>query len=99
MPKTFDYVGLFSAAIMPHEGVSHPIYDNMNEKLAVLFGNNPKLYYIAIGKTDFLYEANVELRQRLDAAGYNYIYNECVGGHVWRNCWDYLLDFAPRLFK
>ena len=99
MPKTFDYVGLFSAAIMPHEGVSHPIYDNMDQKLAVLFGNNPKLYYIAIGKTDFLFEANVELRNRLDAAGYTYVYNESEGGHIWRNWRDYLVDFAPRLFK
>lgn len=98
MPKTFDYVGLFSAAIMPHEGVSSPVYDNMDQKLAVLFGNNPKLYYIAIGKTDFLFEANVELRQRLDAAGYPYIYNESEGGHTWRNWRDYLVDFAPRLF-
>lgn len=99
MPKTFDYVGLFSAAIMPHEGVTHPIYENMDQKLAVLFGNNPKLYYIAIGKTDFLFEANVELRNRLDAAGYTYVYNESEGGHIWRNWRDYLVDFAPRLFK
>ena len=98
MPKTFDYVGLFSAAIMPREGVSSPIYENMEQKLAVLFGNNPKLYYIAIGKTDFLFEANVELRQRLDAAGYPYIYNQSEGGHTWRNWRDYLVDFAPRLF-
>lgn len=63
------------------------------------FGNNPKLYYIAIGKTDFLYEANVGLRQRLDAAGYPYTYNESEGGHVWRNWRDYLVDFAPRLFR
>lgn len=99
MPKTFDYVGLFSAAIMPREGVTSPIYENMEQKLEVLFGNNPKLYYIAIGKTDFLYEANVGLRQRLDAAGYPYTYNESEGGHVWRNWRDYLVDFAPRLFR
>lgn len=99
MPKTFDYVGLFSAAIMPREGVESPIYKDMDRKLATLFGNNPKLYYIAIGQTDFLFEANVELRQRLDAAGYPYTYIESSGGHVWRNWRDYLVDFAPRLFK
>lgn len=99
MPKTFDYVGLFSAAIMPHEGVTSPIYENMDQKLAVQFANQPKLYYIAIGKTDFLFEANVELRKRLDAAGYDYVYVESEGGHIWRNWRDYLVDFAPRLFQ
>lgn len=32
-PDMFDYVGLFSSAIMPHEGVSSPVYENIDEKL------------------------------------------------------------------
>ncbi|MBO5805437.1 MAG: esterase [Tidjanibacter sp.] len=98
-PTDFGYIGLFSAAIMPRKGVESPIYKDMDSKLATLFGHSPKLYYIAIGKDDFLFEANVELRQRLDKAGYPYIYNQSEGGHVWRNWRDYLVDFTQRLFR
>lgn len=99
MPKTFDYVGVFSGAIMPHEGVKSPVYDDFMNQLDVQFANSPKLYYIAIGKTDFLYQANVEYRALLDSKGYPYTYVESEGGHIWRNWRDYLVDFAPRLFK
>ena len=46
-PDMFDYVGLFSAAILPREGSESPIYQNMDEKLKVQFGKHPKLYWIA----------------------------------------------------
>lgn len=61
-PDMFDYVGLFSAAILPSEGVHSPIYDNLEQKLARQFADAPKLYWIAIGETDFLYKANEEYR-------------------------------------
>ena len=32
-PDMFDYVGLFSAAIMPNKDVKSPIYDNLEVKL------------------------------------------------------------------
>jgi len=99
MPKTFDYVGLFSAAIMPREGIDSPVYNDLEGKLAVQFGNKPKLYYIAIGNTDFLYKANVDYRAMLDAKGYKYTYNETDGGHIWRNWRIYLSEFVPMLFK
>lgn len=97
-PDMFDYVGLFSAAIMPREGTESPIYQNMDEKLKVQFGKNPKLYWIAIGKTDFLFKNNVDYRKKLDDAGYKYEYFENEGGHIWRNWRIYLSMFAPRLF-
>lgn len=97
-PDLFDYVGLFSAAIMPREGTQSPIYQNMDEKLNVQFGKNPKLYWIAIGKTDFLYKNNVDYRKMLDDAGHKYEYFENDGGHIWRNWRIYLSMFAPRLF-
>ena len=31
-PDMFDYVGLFSAAIMPNKDVKSPIYDNLEAK-------------------------------------------------------------------
>lgn len=99
MENTFDYIGLFSAAIRPFNGNTHSVYADMDAKLATLFENNPALYYIAIGKDDFLYKENQALRQRLDQAGYPYVYIESEGGHIWRNWRDYLVDFAARLFK
>lgn len=99
MPGTFDYMGVFSGAIMPREGVESPVYEDFEGQLARQFAKNPKLYYIAIGKTDFLYQANVDYRALLDSKGYPYIYVESEGGHIWRNWRDYLVDFAPRLFK
>lgn len=96
-PDMFGYVGLFSAAII--NSANSPIYEDFDGKLATQFAKKPALYYIAIGKTDFLYQANTEYRQKLDAAGYPYVYVETEGGHIWRNWRHYLADFAPRLFK
>jgi enterochelin esterase family protein len=98
-PGMFDYVGLFSAAIMPNGDVNSPVYDNMEEKLAVQFSQKPALYWIAIGKTDFLYKANEEYRKLLDEKGYPYSYYETEEGHIWKNWRIYLTEFAPQLFR
>lgn len=98
-PDMFDYVGLFSAAIMPREGVQSPVYEDVDGKLKAQFAQAPKLYWIAIGDKDFLYDANRDLRARLDAAGYPYTYRESANGHIWKNWRIYLSEFAPMLFK
>jgi enterochelin esterase family protein len=58
-----------------------------------------ELYWIAIGKDDFLYDENVRYRELLDKAGYPYTYRESDGGHIWRNWRIYLGEFAQMLFK
>ena len=98
-PDMFNYVGLFSAAIMPNKEASSPIYENMEGKLKVQFDKNPALYWIAIGKTDFLYKANEEYRKLLDKKGYKYTYYESDEGHIWRNWRIYLMEFVPMLFR
>ena len=98
-PDMFDYVGLFSAAIMPNKDVKSPVYDNLEEKLKVQFSQKPALYWIAIGKTDFLYKANEEYRKLLDEKGYSYVYYETGQGHIWKNWRIYLTEFAPQLFR
>ena len=97
-PDMFDYVGLFSAAIFPWNGATSPIYDDMEGKLKTQFAKNPKLYWIAIGKDDFLYKANVDYRKLLDDNGFKYEYFENGDGHIWRNWRIYLSMFAPMLF-
>lgn len=75
------------------------IYENLNEKLKSQFKNPPRLYYIAMGREDFLKKTNDDFMARLAGAGYKYTYNETDGGHDWRQWRHYLLDFLPRLFK
>ena len=98
-PDLFDYVGLFSAAIMPFEKGVSPIYENMDEKLKIQFDKKPKLYWIGIGNTDFLYKANEEYRQKLDEKGYKYTYFENEEGHIWKNWRIYLTEFTQLIFK
>lgn len=96
-PGTFSYIGLFSAAIFPEK--ESPVYEDFDGKLAKLFATKPALFWIGIGKDDFLYKANTDFRRKLDAAGYEYTYVESAGGHIWRNWRVYLSQFTPLLFK
>lgn len=98
-PDIFDYVGLFSAAIMPNKDIKAPIYQDIEGKLKVQFAKNPALYWIAIGKTDFLYKNNEDYRKLLDEKGYKYTYYETGEGHIWKNWRIYLTEFVPLLFK
>ena len=97
-PNTFDYVGLFSAAILPNPQVHAEIYENFDETLKKQKENGYKLYWIGMGKTDFLYKSCVEYRAKLDEIGLPYTYVESEGGHIWRNWRDYLTVFIPQLF-
>ncbi|NJO69788.1 MAG: esterase, partial [Bacteroidetes bacterium] len=98
-PNTFDYIGLFSAAIMPNDKVKSKVYENFEATLKAQKENGYKLYWIGMGKTDFLYKAGVEYRAKLDQLGMKYTYVESEGGHTWRNWRVYLSQFVPLLFK
>lgn len=97
-PDLFDYVGLFSAAVNPREEGSE-IYRDRDEKLRRQFADAPRLYWIAIGKDDFLYKENEDLRRVLDSMGIAYDYHESEGGHIWKNWRNYLRQFTPKLFR
>ncbi len=99
-PDKFDYVGLYSAAIMPSNESDCPVYKDIEGQLKTQFvDNTPALYWIAIGNADFLYEANTQYRALLDQKGYKYTYYETGEGHIWKNWRIYLTEFAPLLFK
>ena len=99
-PSSFDYIGLFSAAIKPRQKeVSSPIYKDPESKVDNLFKHSPKLLWMGIGNTDFLYKENADLRHYLDSKHYPYTYLETDGGHIWRNWRIYLTTFAQKLFK
>ena len=106
-PTKFDYYGLFSAGLHLGKGqiMGKPFAEQIKDdpdfaqQSARLFGSKPKLYWIAIGKTDFLYQSNADLRKYLDEKGYPYEYRETDGGHIWRNWRIYLTEFAQKIFK
>ena len=104
-PSTFDYVGLFSAAYYLSGQRATSLYDQLlkdetvQHQIATLFAQHPSLYWIGIGKTDFLYQQNVDYRRFLDEHGYNYEYMETDGGHIWRNWRIYLTMFVQKIFK
>jgi enterochelin esterase family protein len=93
-PETFDYYGLQSAAARVQQNDA-----KFNEQMSRLFSSKPKLFWIAIGKEDFLIQQNNGLRQYLDAHKYPYEYYENDGGHIWRNWRIYLTMFAQKIFR
>ena len=104
-PGTFNYIGLFSAALRMDNFRDRDIYAYLNNSQEIsgqikdVFAKKPELYWIAIGKDDFLFDHNVGLRKYLDSMQYDYEYYESEGGHTWRNWRLYLTSFAQRLFK
>ena len=103
-PDVFNYVGLFSAGLNIGGERNKSFYEllqqnkEVQQQLSRLFSAKPALYWIAIGKTDFLYQQNADLRRYLDEKGYKYEYVETEGGHIWRNWRIYLTMFAQKIF-
>ncbi len=111
--QLFDYVGLFSPVYstaklpddiselrlnFPSSSSTPRIYRTVERDLEKQFATPPALYWIAIGKDDFLYQENVAYRALLDSHNYPYEYLETDGGHSWANWRLYLSLFLPRLF-
>lgn len=73
------------------------IYNHLEEKLACQFACAPRLYYMAVGRDDFLKKMNSQYRAILDSHGYPYTYVETDGDHSWENWRKYLVDFLKRM--
>lgn len=87
-PEMFDYICPLSAA-----------GQSTAEQIATLKAAGVKLYFLACGTTDFLYEGSVALDKTLTEQGLDHIFYQSDGGHVWSNWRLYLNTFAPLLFK
>ena len=98
-PNTFDFVGLFSPAILPNQDVSSATYEDFDGTLRTQMENGYNLYWIGIGKTDFLYKNVLGYKEKLDAMGMIYVFRESEGGHIWKNWRNYLSEFVPQLFQ
>ena len=87
-PELFDYICPLSAA-----GSATP------EQIAALKKAGVKLYFLACGNTDFLFNGAEEMHAKLEEQGLDHIYYVSEGGHVWANWRLYLNTFAKLLFK
>lgn len=87
-PSMFDYICPLSAA-----GSATP------EQITTLKKAGVKLYFLACGTTDFLWDGAVTLDKTLTDCGLDHIFYKSDGGHVWANWRLYLNTFAPMLFK
>jgi len=92
----FHYVGAFSPVIMNANADQ-----DFKTLLGDAAGSNKKLkvFNIYIGKEDTLYMSNVSFHKLLDDLQINQAFTETEGAHVWWNWRDYLVDYAPRLFR
>jgi len=101
-PGMFSYIGVYSMGIMNMGPQTRDAAKQEQEritKLTALKNSGYKLYWIGVGKDDFVYKGVVTLRETLDKVGLKYIYRESIGGHTWANWRIYLSEFAPMLFK
>ncbi|GAB3317265.1 esterase family protein [Larkinella ripae] len=97
-PELFNYVGVFSS------GFFGPTIDEAETKYARAlndpgFNKNKKLFWIEIGKDDFVMDANKKTMALLDKHQIKYQYKETAGGHTWTNWRQYLNEYVPLLFK
>ena len=101
-PGVFGYIGVYSAGMMginPQNPDAAKLEAERNTKLEALKQSGYKLYWIACGKDDFLYQSVINMRETLDKLNFKYVYRESTGGHTWANWRIYLSEFAPMLFK
>ena len=61
------------------------------------YSPSAKVYYIAIGKDDFLYSNVKKYRKWLNKNKYPYTYYESAGGHTWPNWKDYIIRFLQMI--
>ncbi len=101
-PDMFDYVGLFSPGFPDNKPTSIEIYQNIDKKIRQQAEKGYRLYWIGCGDSDIfkLYPKSKEFASMLQTYGNdNAVFYGTKGGHVWSNWRQYLLDFAPRLFR
>ena len=86
-PAMFDYIGVMSMGT------------DDEAQFANLKAENPKLFWVGCGESDFLIESARNLVEILKKQEFNYKFMETSGGHTWTNWRIYLSELAPLLFK
>ena len=74
-----------------------PAYNNWMEEMRRM-ASQPPMYWMAIGRDDFLYAQLQDFRLWLDQNDFEYTYLESHGGHTWQNWENYLCRFLKKIF-
>lgn len=92
----FRYIGAFSPVIF-----NQSAEQDFKDAFADAAATNRKLkqFYIYCGIKDTLFASNKSFHELLDQRRIAHTFVETEGAHVWWNWRDYLVDFAPRLFR
>lgn len=99
-PDMFHYIGLMSAGLgTQYLSDEVPAYADYENKLLRLKDCHYGLFWIAIGKDDFLYQANSDFRKDMERLGLPYQYHESSRGHLWCNWRQYLVELTEMLWK
>ena len=98
-PDKFKYIGVMSMGLFSSARPGMKYDKEANVKQLEALKKSVKVYWIGIGKSDFLYQSVVKLRALYDEIGLKYTYTETDNKHEW-NAWRmYLTEFAPLCFK
>ncbi|MEP6754986.1 MAG: alpha/beta fold hydrolase [Chthonomonadales bacterium] len=111
--EKFGYVGVFSSGLFhafpfqrpgapapaPTTGRSPWEEQHLAELDNAEWKKGLKLVWFSTGKDDFLLQITHKTVDLLKQHGFNVVYDESTGGHTWLNWRDYLIKFAPQLFR
>jgi enterochelin esterase family protein len=108
----FSAIGVFSSGVFgaprpaapgTPPSVPGPSAEWEKENLAALdnasLKKGLKLLWFATGKEDFLLKTTIATVDMFKKHGFSPVYRETGGGHTWLNWRDYLIEFAPQLFR
>jgi enterochelin esterase-like enzyme len=102
-PGFFDYICPLSMGIGMRFGNNdanqEEIMKTYETQFKALKKAGYKLYFLACGDSDFLFESAKTLDQMLTDNGLKHTFFVTPGGHTWSNWRIYLNTFAPQLFK
>jgi enterochelin esterase-like enzyme len=98
-PYMFGYIGVMSMGLVDVTTMGLKPDPDQDTKLETLKNSGYILYWVGVGKDDFLYKSVQSLRTAMDKHGLKYTYRESTGGHSWANWRIYLSEFAPQLFR
>ena len=97
--EMFDYFGVMSMGITTSDQLGRDWFPDVDNRIKNLASKGYKLYWLGCGADDFLHEAALNLKAKLEENNLKFTYRESSGGHTWSNWRIYLTEFAPQLFK
>jgi len=97
-PGFFDYICPLSMGIWNRNN-DEEVMRNYETQFKALKKEGYKLYFLACGDSDFLFDSAKALDKMLTDNGLKHTFFVTPGGHTWANWRIYLNTFAPLLFK